>query len=127
MNSPDWEPVEVENLHTNRIVPIYSLTERITQKWLRGQMNNVITYWAPAVVDALPETIRRAAQLVSLGEALDSSSLSLIRRRASNLRVNALDLMRSSTCKWECCARSGIGNRWTAAASLSRTSGWVLD
>jgi ATP-dependent DNA helicase RecG len=70
MNSPDWEPVEVENLHTNRIVPIYSLTERITQKWLRGQMNSVITYWAPAVVDALPETIRRAAQLVSLGEAL---------------------------------------------------------
>ena len=31
MNSPDWEPVEVENLHTNRIVPIYSLTEKITQ------------------------------------------------------------------------------------------------
>ncbi|MFN8383710.1 MAG: ATP-dependent DNA helicase RecG [Anaerolineales bacterium] len=70
MNSPDWEPVEVENLHTNRIVPIYSLTERITQKWLRNQMNNVITYWAPAVVDALPDSIRRAAQLVSLGEAL---------------------------------------------------------
>ncbi len=70
MNSPDWEPVEVENLHTNRIVPIYSLTERITQKWLRNQMNQVVTYWAPAVVDALPDTIKRAAQLVSLGEAL---------------------------------------------------------
>ena len=70
MNSPDWEPVEVENLHTNRIVPIYSLTERITQKWLRNQMNQVITYWAPAVVDALPDTIKRAAQLVSLSEAL---------------------------------------------------------
>ncbi|MDO8753820.1 MAG: ATP-dependent DNA helicase RecG, partial [Anaerolineales bacterium] len=70
MNSPDWEPVEVENLHTNRIVPIYSLTERITQKWLRNQMNQVITYWAPSVVDALPDTIKRAAQLVSLGEAL---------------------------------------------------------
>ncbi|MBI3151833.1 MAG: ATP-dependent DNA helicase RecG [Chloroflexi bacterium] len=70
MNSPDWEPVEVENLHTNRIVPIYSLTERITQNWLRKQMNQVITYSAPAVVDALPDTIKRAAQLVSLGEAL---------------------------------------------------------
>ncbi|MDP1713261.1 MAG: ATP-dependent DNA helicase RecG [Anaerolineales bacterium] len=70
MNSPDWEPVEVENLHTNRIVPIYSLTERITQKWLRNQMNQVIMYWAPAVVDALPDMIKRAAQLVSLGEAL---------------------------------------------------------
>lgn len=70
MNNPDWEPVEVESLHTNRIVPIYSLTERITQKWLRGQMNQVVSYWAPAVVDALPEKIKHDAQLVSLGEAL---------------------------------------------------------
>ena len=43
MNSPDWEPVEIENLHTERIVPIYPLTERITQKWLRGMMNQVVT------------------------------------------------------------------------------------
>ncbi|MBL8062593.1 MAG: ATP-dependent DNA helicase RecG [Anaerolineales bacterium] len=70
MNSPDWEFVEMENLHTNRIVPIYSLTERITQKWLRNQMKQVVTYWAPAVVDALPDTIKREARLVSLGEAL---------------------------------------------------------
>ncbi|MFN8413798.1 MAG: ATP-dependent DNA helicase RecG [Anaerolineales bacterium] len=70
MNSPDWEPIEVESLHTNRIVPIYSLTERITQKWLRNQMNQVVTFWAPAVVDALPDSIRLAAKLVSLSEAL---------------------------------------------------------
>ncbi len=70
MNSPDWEPVEVESLHTNRIVPIYPLTEKVTQKWLRGQMNQVVTYWAPAVVDALPDNIRLSAKLVSLGEAL---------------------------------------------------------
>ncbi|MBK8821761.1 MAG: ATP-dependent DNA helicase RecG [Anaerolineales bacterium] len=70
MNSPDWEPVEVENLHTARIVPIYALTEKITQKWLRGIMNQVVSHWAPAVVDALPDTVRFAARLVSLGEAL---------------------------------------------------------
>ena len=70
MNSPDWEPVEVENLHTARIVPIYPLTEKITQKWLRGIMNQVVTHWAPAVVDALPEKIKLAARLVSLSEAL---------------------------------------------------------
>jgi ATP-dependent DNA helicase RecG len=70
MNSPDWEPVEVENLHTARIVPIYSLTEKITQKWLRGIMNQVVTHWAPAVVDALPEKIKLGARLVSLSEAL---------------------------------------------------------
>jgi ATP-dependent DNA helicase RecG len=70
MNSPDWEYVEMENLHTNRIVPIYSLTERITQKWLRNQMKQVVAYWAPAVVDALPDSIKRDAGLVPLGEAL---------------------------------------------------------
>jgi ATP-dependent DNA helicase RecG len=70
MNSPDWEPVEAENLSTNRIVPVYSLTERITQKWLRNQMKQVITYWAPSVADALPESVRRSARLMPLGEAL---------------------------------------------------------
>jgi ATP-dependent DNA helicase RecG len=70
MNSPDWEPVDVESLHTARIVPIYALTEKITQKWLRGIMNQVIAHWAPAVVDALPEKIKLAARLVSLSEAL---------------------------------------------------------
>src|SRR5258706_9991905 len=33
-------------------------------------MNQVVTYWAPAVVDAIPENIRLAARVVSLGEAL---------------------------------------------------------
>ena len=70
MNQPDWESVEVEHLHTNRIVPIYPLTAKITQKWLRGLMNQVVTYWAPAVVDALPESTRNAAGLMSLGQAL---------------------------------------------------------
>ena len=32
MTGPDWEPVEVENLHTNRIVPVYPLTANVTQK-----------------------------------------------------------------------------------------------
>jgi ATP-dependent DNA helicase RecG len=70
MNSPDWEFVEMESLHTNRIVPIYPLTERITQKWLRNQMKQVISYWAPAMVDPLPDDLKRDARLVSLSEAM---------------------------------------------------------
>jgi ATP-dependent DNA helicase RecG len=70
MNGPDWEPVEVESLHTNRIVPIYSLTERIAQKWLRNVMKQVVEYWAPKVVDALPESTRSSARLMTLPEAL---------------------------------------------------------
>src|SRR5512142_2971937 len=70
MNSPDWESVEVENLHTNRIVPIYPLTERITQKWLRGVMKQVVEYWAPRVADALPESTRSSARVMTLPDAL---------------------------------------------------------
>ena len=70
MNQPDWEPVDIEHLHTNRIVPIYPLTTKITQKWLRNLMNQVVTYWAPAVVDSLPESTRKDARLMPLGQAL---------------------------------------------------------
>lgn len=70
MNNPDVEPVEAEHLHTNRIVPIYPLTQRVTQKWLRGLMNQVVTYWAPALVDHLPESIRNSAGLSALGRAI---------------------------------------------------------
>ncbi len=72
MNNPDFEPVEAENLHTNRIVPIYSLTEKVTQKWLRKLMDQVISYWAPSVADPLPESVRRSAGLMPLGEALSN-------------------------------------------------------
>jgi ATP-dependent DNA helicase RecG len=70
MNNPDIESVEIENLNTNRIVPIYALTERITQKWLRRLMKQVVEYWAPNVVDALPEDVRSSAQVIPLSEAL---------------------------------------------------------
>ncbi len=70
MNSPDWEPVETEHLHTNRIVPIYALTANITQKWLRNLMDQVVNYWSPRISDPLPESLRQAADLYGLGEAI---------------------------------------------------------
>lgn len=70
MNHPDWEPVDVQQLHTNRIVPIYPLTENLTQHRLRNLMNQVVTYWAPAVVDSLPESVRTSTGLMPLGQAL---------------------------------------------------------
>jgi ATP-dependent DNA helicase RecG len=70
MNNPDTESVDIENLNTNRIVPVYSLTERITQKWLRRIMKQVVEFWAPNVVDALPESVRSSARVMTLNEAL---------------------------------------------------------
>ncbi len=72
MSSPDWELVEVESLHTNRIVPIYSLTKKITQKWLRKQMKEVTSYWSPKLTDHLPESVRLAAKLSSINTALEN-------------------------------------------------------
>jgi ATP-dependent DNA helicase RecG len=73
MNSPDWEPIETEHLHTNRIVPVYPLTASITQKWLRQQMDTVVNYWANRVADPLPESVRRAAGLLTLGNAIQQA------------------------------------------------------
>jgi ATP-dependent DNA helicase RecG len=70
MNNPDTESVDIENLNTNRIVPVYSLTERVTQKWLRRVMKQVVEFWAPNVVDALPESVRSSARVMTLSEAL---------------------------------------------------------
>ena len=70
MNNPEFEPVEIENLHTNRIVPIYPLTAKVTQKWLRNLMNQVVTHWALRVTDHLPKSVRSAAKLPELNNAL---------------------------------------------------------
>ncbi len=70
MNSPDWEHLEQEHLHTNRIVPVYPLTAHVNQRWLRKIMFQTVSFWAPRVPDYLPEDIRNDANLVSLSNAL---------------------------------------------------------
>ncbi len=70
MNNPEWEPLEQQNLHTNRIVPVYPLTANITQRWLRRLMYQVVTYWAARVQDPLPGWARREAGLLDLSYAL---------------------------------------------------------
>ena len=70
MNNPDWDPVEIESLHTNRIVPVYSLTSQITQKKLRELMGEVVSYWVPRLTDHMPPFILDAAELVDLNTSL---------------------------------------------------------
>ena len=70
MNSPEWEPLEQQNLNTNRIVPVYPLSANITQRWLRRTMYQVVSYWGPRVPDPLPEWVRREANLIDLPNAI---------------------------------------------------------
>jgi ATP-dependent DNA helicase RecG len=70
MNNPEYELLDEKNLHTNRIVPVYPLTAKLTQRWLRSQMDKVVNYWAIRVEDPLPETLLKKADLLDLPEAL---------------------------------------------------------
>jgi ATP-dependent DNA helicase RecG len=70
MNSPEWEPLERKQLHTNRIVPVYPLTAGVSGKWLRRVIHSVVLRLAPRVPDPLPDEIRQSADLVPLSTAL---------------------------------------------------------
>ena len=70
MNNPDIEPVEAKHLHTNRIVPVYPLTAKVTQKWLREKIAAVVQFWAPRVADPVPPAVLKATRLPDLSTAL---------------------------------------------------------
>ncbi len=70
MTNPEWELLEEKNLHTNRILPVYPLTAKISQRWLRTQMDKVVNYWALRVQDPLPRILREEADLLDLPESL---------------------------------------------------------
>jgi ATP-dependent DNA helicase RecG len=69
-SSPEYELLDAELLNTARIVPVYALTEGLSNRWLRKMTRRVVDYWAPRAVDELPETVRRSAGLMPLATAL---------------------------------------------------------
>ena len=71
MNSPDWSPVEKKHLMAEGVVPIYPLTAKITQRWLRNKMHAVVTDWADKVEDYLPAQLLDDAELLDLPVALE--------------------------------------------------------
>ncbi len=72
LNNPEWEPINAEHLHTNRIVPVYPLTAGLQQKWLRERIYQAINYWTEKIKDYLPTSILEAEQLCSLNQAIQS-------------------------------------------------------
>jgi ATP-dependent DNA helicase RecG len=70
MSSPEWEPLERIQLHTNRIVPVYPLTAGVTGKWLRRVINSVVTRYALLIPESIPTKILQSVNLVPLSKAL---------------------------------------------------------
>ena len=81
MSSPSYETGT--SLHTGRLVPIYSETEGISSKWLRGRIAYVLEQVLESVVDALPDfqlmPLTQAVQTVHFPQTKDQAALA--RRR----------------------------------------------
>ncbi len=58
-------------MHTGRLVPVYPLTEGVTNRWMRQLVHSVVEYWADKVADPLPSQIRERANLLDLPAALN--------------------------------------------------------
>jgi len=70
LQSPEWEPLERELIHTGRLVPIYPLTRGVTSRWLRRLMERVVDHWSPQLQDHLPEALRERVGLMDLPAAV---------------------------------------------------------
>ena len=70
LNNPEWELLDQEQLHTNRIVPVYPLTAGISQKMLRKTINRNLSFWSKRVKEYLPENILTEEKLPNISEAI---------------------------------------------------------
>jgi ATP-dependent DNA helicase RecG len=70
LNNPEWEPLSKEQLHTNRIVPVYPLTRDITQKWLRRVIHDTVGQYATSLDDPLPENILKKNGMPRITDAV---------------------------------------------------------
>ncbi|MGB9672781.1 MAG: ATP-dependent DNA helicase RecG, partial [Anaerolineales bacterium] len=71
--NPEIEQLDEELLNSARIVPVYRLTENISQHWLRKTIKQVVDYYAPKLVDYLPEEIRQQATVIDLTHAISQA------------------------------------------------------
>jgi len=69
-SSPEFELLDSELLNTARIVPVYPLTEGLSNRMLRKFTRRTVDYWPPRVIDDLPDSVRNSAGLMSLPTAL---------------------------------------------------------
>lgn len=73
LKGPDYEILEDDGspgIHMGRIVPIYRLTEKLTQRLLRGWIREVLDLAEGGLPETLPEAVREAEGLGSLTNCL---------------------------------------------------------
>lgn len=73
LQSPEYEILvndEDETIHTGRLVPIYPETRGISSKWLRRQVNEIISDCKHKLLEYLPYSIISGNQMLGFFEAI---------------------------------------------------------
>ncbi len=72
MQSPDFEVLDADELlsiHMGRIVPVYPLTEGLTQRPMRSLLHRIVEGFARHAPDAIPDDLRHRRGLPPAGDA----------------------------------------------------------
>ncbi|HIB68493.1 MAG TPA: ATP-dependent DNA helicase RecG [Phycisphaerales bacterium] len=70
MASPEIESADDEHRLAGRWVPVYPVTGRMSQRWIRSLMFLTVPSLAPKMLDPLPEPLRKARGFQTKGQAL---------------------------------------------------------
>lgn len=73
MANPEWEYLDVENLHTVGIVPVYRMTSGLKPRLFRKTMKTLTDEWATKMPDPIPKTVLDRSELADLGWAIQQA------------------------------------------------------
>lgn len=68
--SPQWERLTGELVHTGRLVPVYPLTGGLTARRMRSLIKSAVEEWVPHLVDCLPPSLRQSYNLADIATAI---------------------------------------------------------
>ncbi len=69
--SPEWEPYEEKDLvHTGRLIPVYPLTQGLSQRQVRRIINPAITQWVGKLNEFLPDELLKRLKLLDIQTAI---------------------------------------------------------
>ncbi|MBI4089684.1 MAG: ATP-dependent DNA helicase RecG [Candidatus Levybacteria bacterium] len=88
MQSPDYELVEEssELIHTGRLVSIYPETYRVSSKWLRRQIYNILKLRRQGLIEYLPSSVIQENNLINFAQAIEQIHFPEKQEKAKNAR-----------------------------------------
>ncbi len=75
--NPEWEELDIENLHTRGIVPVYRMTKGLRPRLYRRTLKMLVGEWAGRMPDPIPPPVLERTELANLGWALQQAHFPL--------------------------------------------------